>query len=130
MYVVIGGTGSTGGRLAGVLADRHDVVAIETDEHRCEQLYAELGILVINGSATDIRVLEEAGIERADVACGLMADDVKLGRVVELPLPWLRWERRLSLMHLGDDRLSPAVGYVRDLNGGMVELCSDMTAIT
>lgn len=22
------------------------------------------------------------------------------------------------------------VGYVRDLNGGMVELCSDMTAIT
>ncbi len=75
MYVVIGGTGSTGGRLAGVLADRHDVVAIETDQHRCEQLYAELGILVINGSATDIRVLEEAGIERADVACGLMADD-------------------------------------------------------
>jgi trk system potassium uptake protein TrkA len=75
MYVVIGGTGSTGGRLAAVLSDRHDVVAIETDERRCEQLYAELGILVINGSATDIRVLEEAGIERADVACALMRDD-------------------------------------------------------
>lgn len=75
MYVVIGGTGSTGGRLAAVLAERHDVVAIETDERRCEQLYAELGILVIHGSATDIRVLEEAGIDRADVACALMRDD-------------------------------------------------------
>lgn len=46
---------------------------------------------------------------------GLMADDVKLGRVVELPLAWLRWERRLSLMHLGDGRQTPAVAYVRDL---------------
>jgi trk system potassium uptake protein len=75
MYVVIGGTGSTGGRLAAVLAERHDVVAIETDARRCEQLYAELGILVLNGSATDIRVLEESGMERADVACALMRDD-------------------------------------------------------
>jgi len=75
MYVIIGGTGSTGGRLAAVLSERHDVVAVEADQKRCEQLYAELGILVINGSATDIRVLEEAGIERADVACGLMGSD-------------------------------------------------------
>lgn len=75
MYIVIGGAGLTGGRVAAVLADRHDVVAIETDQRRCEQLYAELGILTINGSATDIRVLEEAGIERADVACALMRND-------------------------------------------------------
>lgn len=75
MYIVIGGAGLTGGRLAAVLSDRHDVVAIESDQRRCEQLYAELGILVINGSATDIHVLEEAGIERADVACALMRAD-------------------------------------------------------
>jgi len=75
MYIVIGGGGSTGGRLAAVLSDRHDVVVIEMDQRRCEQLYAELGILTINGSATDIRVLQEAGIERADVACALMRAD-------------------------------------------------------
>jgi trk system potassium uptake protein TrkA len=75
MYIVIGGGGSTGGRLAGVLSDRHDVVVIELDQRRSEQLYAELGVLTINGSATDIRVLEEAGIERADVACALMRAD-------------------------------------------------------
>lgn len=75
MYIVIGGAGLTGGRVAGVLSDRHDVVVIESDQHRCEQLYAELGVLVINGSATDIRILEEAGIERAHVACGLMRSD-------------------------------------------------------
>lgn len=75
MYIVIGGAGLTGGRVAAVLAHRHDVVAIETDQRRCEQLYAELGILVINGSANDIRVLEEAGIDRADVACALMRND-------------------------------------------------------
>lgn len=45
---------------------------------------------------------------------GLMADDVKLGRVVELPLPWLRWERRLGLLSLGDGRQTPAVLYVGD----------------
>jgi trk system potassium uptake protein len=75
MYVIIGGGGLTGGRLAGVLAERHDVVIIEADQKRCEQLYAELGVLTVNGSATDIRVLQEAGIERADVACGLMRAD-------------------------------------------------------
>lgn len=75
MYIVIGGAGLTGGRVAGVLADRHDVVVVEQDQRRCEQLYAELGILTINGSATDIRVLEEAGIERAEVACALMRND-------------------------------------------------------
>lgn len=75
MYIVIGGAGLTGGRVAAVLSDRHDVVVIEADQRRCEQLYAELGILVINGAATDVRVLEEAGIERADVACALMRQD-------------------------------------------------------
>lgn len=75
MYVLIGGAGLTGGRLAGVLAERHDVVVVESDQRRCEQLYAELGVLTVNGSATDIRVLEEAGITRADVACGMMRED-------------------------------------------------------
>jgi trk system potassium uptake protein TrkA len=75
MYVIIGGAGLTGGRLAGVLAERHDVVVVESDQKRCEQLYAELGVLTVNGSATDIRVLEEAGIQRADVACGVMRQD-------------------------------------------------------
>ena len=75
MYVVIGGAGLTGGRLAAVLSERHDVVVVESDQKRCEQLYAELGVLTVNGSATDIRVLEEAGISRADVACGLMRQD-------------------------------------------------------
>lgn len=75
MYIVIGGAGLTGERIASALAHRHDVVAIDADQRRCDQLYAELGILAINGSATDIRVLEEAGIQRADVALGLMRTD-------------------------------------------------------
>jgi len=75
MYVLIGGAGLAGGRLAGALAERHDVVVVESDQRRCEQLYAELGVLTVNGSATDIRVLEEAGITRAEVACAMMRQD-------------------------------------------------------
>jgi trk system potassium uptake protein TrkA len=50
-------------------------VVIDIDESTCEDVYAETGALVVNGSATDISVLKEAGIERADVALALMRDD-------------------------------------------------------
>jgi trk system potassium uptake protein TrkA len=105
MYIVIGGGGSTGGRLAAVLSDRHDVVVIEMDQRRCEQLYAELGILTINGSATDIRVLEEAGIERADVACGLMRGDADN---LAFMLLANRYGVKLRITRMGDARYREA----------------------
>lgn len=76
MYVVIAGGGVGGAHVGQMLASRKDdVVIIEQDQARCEQLYAETGIITINGGATDILTLKEAGIERADVAIGTLYHD-------------------------------------------------------
>jgi len=78
MYIVIAGGGIAGAALASVLIDRkHDVVIIEKDRERCEQLYAELGVVVVNGSGADINSLKEAGIEKADVAVGALYLDTR-----------------------------------------------------
>ena len=76
MYIVIAGGGISGTTLANMLAHRKDdVVIIEKDRERCEQLYAETGMVTINGSATDIGTMKEAGIEKAQVAVGALYQD-------------------------------------------------------
>ncbi len=76
MYIVIAGGGTSGTNLANMLAHRKDdVVIIEKDREQCEQLYAETGIVTINGSATDIGTMKEAGIEKAQVAIGALYHD-------------------------------------------------------
>ncbi len=76
MYIVIAGAGMIGTALAEHLsAAKHDVVVIDLDKERSELVYSELGVMSVNGSATNIRVLEDAGIQRADVAVGLMTHD-------------------------------------------------------
>jgi len=75
VYVIIAGAGLIGAGLARVLRDSHDVVGVDVDAARCAEIYAELGVLTIHGSATDIGVLIQAGVERADVAVAFMRDD-------------------------------------------------------
>ncbi len=76
MYIVIAGGGVGGSHVGQMLANRKDdVVIIDQDQARCEKLYAETGIITINGGATDILTLKEAGIERADVAIGTLYND-------------------------------------------------------
>ena len=76
MYVVIAGGGIGGAHVGQMLTNRKDdVVIIEQDQARCEKLYAETGIITINGGATDIQTLKEANIEKADVAIGTLYKD-------------------------------------------------------
>ena len=76
MYVVIAGGGLIGGTLAAKLAEnRHDVVVIEQDKAVSEALAASTGALVINGPATHIETLDEAGMRKADVAVGTLPYD-------------------------------------------------------
>jgi len=75
MYIVIAGAGLIGTGLARLMREKHDVVVVDIDEQRCADIYADLGVLTVHGSATDIGVLEQAGVERADVAAALMRND-------------------------------------------------------
>jgi len=76
MYIVIAGGGVIGRGLAARLVEnRHDVVVIERERNVCEDLTARLGVLAIQGSATRIDLLEEAGIRKAEVAIAATPSD-------------------------------------------------------
>ncbi len=92
MYIVITGGGMVGGGLVRMLLDnKHDVVLIEQNKETCDKLYAETGVVAINGSATSIEALNEAGISKADVlvaATGQDADNLAcaiLAKSFEVP---------------------------------------------
>jgi trk system potassium uptake protein len=76
MYIVIAGAGLVGAGLAGQLVEaRHDVVVIDQNKVICERLASQTGTLAVHGSATDIGILEQAGLRKADVAVGTMRMD-------------------------------------------------------
>ncbi len=76
MYIIIAGGGVIGTHVGQMLANRKDdVVIIEQNRNRCEKIYAETGIVTINGGATDILTLKEAGIEKADIAIATLYSD-------------------------------------------------------
>lgn len=76
MYIVIVGAGKVGYFLAKrLLASKHTIGIIDRDRTICEEIAKQLEVLVINGDGCDPRILEEAGITRADVAASVTGDD-------------------------------------------------------
>lgn len=76
MYIAIAGGGKVGRSIAvDLLADGHDVTIIEKIEDRCEELLRDHDLLVIHGDACDVRYLEQARLERADVFAATTHDD-------------------------------------------------------
>ncbi len=64
--MIIGG-GRTGVGLAKRLIDEdNEVVIVESDEDRVNEIYPELDAKVVTGDGRDIDVLEDAGIDEAD----------------------------------------------------------------
>ncbi len=76
MYILIVGAGKIGYFLAKrLVTSRHAVSIVEKDKGVCEEIAKELEALVINGDGCDPRILEEAGIERADVLAVVTGED-------------------------------------------------------
>src|SRR6185503_7219071 len=76
MYVVVAGGGHMGTHLvARLVAEGHETVVIDVDPVVTERLFAEQGVVVLTGSATDVNVLDQAGIKRADVAVAMTGRD-------------------------------------------------------
>ena len=68
MYVVIAGGGRIGRYIARDMERKgHDVTVVEWNPERCEQLVTDTSVLVIEGDACDVRYLEQAHVDRADV---------------------------------------------------------------
>ncbi len=66
MRIVIAGGGEVGTFLAELLSkDKKDIVVIDTDEDKLQFINANFDVLTVNGSATSIKVLEEAKVKGA-----------------------------------------------------------------
>ncbi len=75
MFSIVAGADLMGREITKILVEnKHDVVVIDRNRDTCEAIYAETGAMTINGSATDIHVLKEAGAEKAEVIICLMQD--------------------------------------------------------
>jgi trk system potassium uptake protein TrkA len=77
MYIVIAGAGIVGRSITKQLAKNHNVVVIDPNYDNCEKVSSKYGALAIQGDGTKIATLREAGIERCDVAIGVMDEDSK-----------------------------------------------------
>jgi trk system potassium uptake protein TrkA len=80
MRIVIAGAGNTGTQLAKFLIqEKHDVSLIEANEDRAKHISNRLDCMVIHNKANNIKVLKEAGIEKADaLICVTGFDEVNM----------------------------------------------------
>ena len=78
MYVLIINEDPLGRSLAATLVEKgHEVAYLDPEIEYCNLVATQLGCLVIHGETTNINVLREAGIERADVVVALHEKDIK-----------------------------------------------------
>jgi trk system potassium uptake protein TrkA len=76
MYILIVGAGKVGYSLAKrLISNGHTISIVDKDRNLCEEIARELEALVVHGDGCDPRILEEAGIERADVLGAVTGDD-------------------------------------------------------
>jgi trk system potassium uptake protein len=76
VYVIIAGGGKVGWNLAReLMAKGNEVTLIESDRTRYLTIEQELEHAVQYGDATELWVLERAGIQRADLAIAVTGDD-------------------------------------------------------
>ncbi len=76
MYIIIIGAGKVGYFLAKrLINNKHTVSIIDKNKSICEDAAKSIEALVINGDGCDPRILEEAGVLRADVVAAVTGDD-------------------------------------------------------
>ncbi len=76
MYIIIAGAGKVGWNLARELIDEsHEVTVIEADRDRYLTVEEELEHAIQHGDASELWVLERAGIVRADMVIAVTGDD-------------------------------------------------------
>jgi len=73
--VIIVGAGQVGESIAADLSDAHDVVIVERDPDRVEELNYSLDVLAIEGDGTSLAALEEADVASADMVIASTDND-------------------------------------------------------
>src|ERR1051326_6740347 len=76
MYIIIVGGGSVGYYLArALMKTSHEILLMERDRQAHRRLAEELGEAVMQGDGCEVRIMEEAGMSRADAVVAVTGDD-------------------------------------------------------
>ncbi len=76
MYIIVAGAGVLGFYTAKFLTKKgNDVVVIEKRKDRAEEITDKLDAAIINGDAKEIKTLQEAGVEQADIVLAMTGSD-------------------------------------------------------
>jgi len=76
VQVVIIGAGKVGTSIAADLAGNHDVVIVDINEARVEDIRYDIDVLTLAGDGTSADVLEEASVAEADLVIASTDDDM------------------------------------------------------
>ncbi|MFC6753071.1 Trk system potassium transporter TrkA [Halorubrum tibetense] len=75
MHVVVVGAGEVGTSIAASLAPDHEVVIIDVDPDRAEQLKYEIDVLTVSGDGTTASIQAAANVGEADMVIACTDDD-------------------------------------------------------
>ncbi len=68
MKIILAGAGAVGSHLAKMLSnENHNITVIDSDPDRLKEIGSNLDVLTLEGSASSIGILKEAGIKKADL---------------------------------------------------------------
>lgn len=98
MYIIVIGAGTVGYGLAIELLKfpDHEVVLIEENAARANELRDELGEMVIQGDGTEVVFLEAAGAGRADLLLALTRDDGRNLVACQVAKHWFHVDRTIA----------------------------------
>ena len=76
MYIIVVGGGKVGYSLCKALLDEgHEVLIIERDPSRCEQINEDIGAVCLRGDGAETSTLSDAGTARADMVVATTNED-------------------------------------------------------
>lgn len=75
MRIVVVGAGQVGSTIATSLADAHEIVVVDIDAARVDELTYAADVLTLEGDGTDVDTLRDADIESADMLIASTDDD-------------------------------------------------------
>ena len=98
MYIVIVGAGTVGYGLALELASNadHEVLLVESDAARADELREELGELVVRGDGTEVVFMESIGLGRADLLIAVAGNDARNLVACQVAKHWFHVGRTIA----------------------------------